>query len=183
MRETSTRAAENGMSGSEDHGRIRELFDELSAALEARGVRGHVYLVAGGALITGCGHVYLVVGGALITGYGGDRTRKDVGVRIDEAKDEVLAAAKTVAERNGLDDNWLDIEAAQFVPRGDEVRAKTVYDSPGIVVTGASAEYLLAMKVFAAREPDLQDIKHLAGMLGIDEASDAIRICGRTQAG
>ena len=157
------------MSGSEDHGRIRELFDELSAALEARGVRGHVYLVGGGALITGCG---------------GDRTRKDVGVRIDEAKDEVLAAAKTVAERNGLDDNWLDLEAAQFVPRGDEVRAKTVYDSPGkIVVTGAVAEYLLAMKVFAAREPDLHDIKHLAGMLGIDEASDAIRICGRTQAG
>ena len=155
------------MSGSEGHGRIRELFDELSAALEARGVRGHVYLV---------------VVGALITGYGGDRTRKDVGVRIDEAKDEVLAAAKTVAERNGLDDNWLDFEAAQFVPRGDEVRAKTVYDSPGIVVTGAAAEYLLA-KVFAAREPGLQDIKHLAGMLGIDEASDAIRICGRTQAG
>ena len=104
MRETSTRAAENGMSGSEDHGRIRELFDELSAALEARGVRGHVYFV-GGALITGCGHVYRVGGGALITGYGGDRTRKEVGVRIDEAKDEVLAAAKTVAERNGLDDN------------------------------------------------------------------------------
>ena len=67
---------------------------------------------------------------------------------------------------------------AQFVPRGDDVRAKSVYDSPGIVVTGALAEYLLAMKVFVAREPDLQDIKHLAGMLRIDEASDAIRICG-----
>ena len=72
---------------------------------------------------------------------------------------------------------------AQFVPRGDDVRAKSVYDSPGIVVTGALAEYLLAMKVFVAREPDLQDIKHLAGMLRIDEASDAIRICGRTQPG
>ena len=104
-------------------------------------------------------------------------------MRIDEAKDEVLAAAKTVAERNGLDDNWLDLEAAQFVPRGDEVRAKTVYDSTGIVVTGASAEYLLAMKVFAAREPDLQDIKHLAGVLGIDEACDAVRICERAYPG
>ena len=49
------------------------------------------------------------------------------------------------------------------MPRGDDVRAKTVYDSPGIVVTGALAEYPLAMKVFAAREPDLQDIEHLAG--------------------
>ena len=52
------------MSGSEDHGRIRELFDELSATLDARGVRGDVYLV---------------VVGAQITGYVGDRTRKDVG--------------------------------------------------------------------------------------------------------
>ena len=156
------------MSGSLDHGRIRQLFDELSAALEARGVRGHVYLVGGG---------------ALITGYGRNRTTKDVDVRIDEAKDEVLAAAKTIAERNGLDDNWLDLEAAQFVPRGDDVRAKTVYNSPGLVVTGASAEYLLAMKVFAAREPDLQDIKHLAGVLGIGKASDAIRICEQAYPG
>ena len=64
---------------------------------------------------------------------------------------------------------------AQFVPRGDDVRAKSVYDSPGIVVTGALAEYLLAMKVFVAREPDLQDIKHLAGMLGIDPTAGAWR--------
>lgn len=36
------------MSGSLDHALIRQLFDELSAALQARGVRGHVYLVGGG---------------------------------------------------------------------------------------------------------------------------------------
>ena len=70
------------------------------------------------------------------------------------------------------------------MPRGDDVRAKIVYNSPGIVVTGALAEYLLAMKVFAAREPDLQDIKHLAGVLGIDEAATrSASASGRTQAG
>ena len=63
------------------------------------------------------------------------------------------------------------------MPRGDDVRARTVYNSPGLVVTGASAEHLLAMKVFAARDIDLQDVKHLAGVLGITKASDAIRIC------
>ena len=99
------------MSGSLDHDRIRELFDELSAALEARGVPDHVYLVGGG---------------ALVTGYGRERTTRDVDARIDEAKDEVLAAAKTTAERNGLHERWLHVEAAQFVPRGDYVRAKTV---------------------------------------------------------
>ena len=101
------------MSGSLDHDRIRQLVDELSAALEARGVPGHVYLVGGG---------------ALITGYGRERTTKDVNARIDEAKDEVLAAAKTTAERNGLDERWLHVEAAQFVPRGEDVRAKTVLE-------------------------------------------------------
>ena len=68
------------MSGSRDHALIRKRFGELSAALEARGVRGHVY----------------PIGGAMITGYGRDRTTKDVDVRIDEAKDEVLAAAAAI---------------------------------------------------------------------------------------
>ena len=151
-RATWTHGAERNMSGSLDHALTRQLFDELSAALQARGVRGHVYLVGGG---------------AMITGYGRDRTTKDVDVRIDEAKDEVLAAARAVGERHGLDERWLDLGAAQFVPRGDDVRAKTIHNSPGLLVTGASAEHLLAMKVFAARRADLEDIKHLAGILGI----------------
>ena len=93
------------MSGSLDHDGIGQLFDKLSAALEARGVPSHVYLVGGG---------------ALITGYGRERTTRDLDARIDEAKDEVLAAAKTAAERNGLDERWLHVEAAQFVPRGED---------------------------------------------------------------
>ena len=105
-------------------------------------------------------------------------------MRIDEAKNKVLAAAKTIAESNGLDDNWLDLEAAQFVPRGDDVRAKTIYNSPGLVVTGASAENLLAMKVFPAQEPDLQDIKHLAGRSAAARpGTRSASTSGRTQAG
>ena len=156
------------MSGSLDHALIRQLFDELSAALEAQGVRGHVYLLGGS---------------ALIAGHGKERATKDVDVRIDAATDEVLAAAKTIGERHGLDERWFDLNAAQFVPRGDDVRARTVYNSPGLVVTGASAEHLLAMKVFAARDIDLQDVKHLAGVLGITKASDAIRICEQAYPG
>ena len=95
----------------------------------------------------------------------------------------VLAAARVVGERHGLDERWLDLGAAQFVPRGDDIRAKTIHNSPGLVVTGASAEYRLAMKVFAGRRPDLNDIKHLAGILGITRTSDAIRICERAYPG
>ena len=65
---------------------------------------------------TGCGHVYLVVVGGLSTGYGGDRTRKDVGVRIDETKDEVLGRGENRrrAPRTGR-------QPAR--PRGGAVRA------------------------------------------------------------
>ena len=89
---------------------------------------------------------YLVGGGAVITGYGRKRTTGDVDARIDDAEDEVLAAAKTTAERNGLDERWLHVKAAQFVPRGDDVRAKTVLRQHRIRCHRASAEYLLLMK-------------------------------------
>ena len=156
------------MSGSLDHALIQQLFDELSDALEARGVRGHIYLLGGG---------------ALIAGHGKERSTKDLDVRIDAATDEVIAVAKTIGERHGLDERWFDVTAAQFVPGGEDIRAKTVYNSPGLVVTGASAKHLLAMKVFAARDIDLQDVKHLAGVLGITKASDAIRTCEQAYPG
>ena len=82
----------------------------------------------------------------MITGYGRKRTTGDVDARIDEAEDEVLAAAKTTAERNGLDERWLHVKAAQFVPRVDDVRAKTVLRQHRIRCHRASAEYLLMMK-------------------------------------
>ena len=96
------------MSGSLDQALIRQLFDELSAALEARGVRGHVYLIGGG---------------AMITGYGRNRTTKDIDVRIDEAKDEVLAAAAAIGARHGLDERWLDIGVSMLSSASPQARA------------------------------------------------------------
>ena len=63
------------------------------------------------------------------------------------------------------------------MPRGNDVRAKTIHNSPGLLVTGASAGHLLAaMKVFAGRRPDLDDIKHLAGILGIRRTSERLDV-------
>ena len=110
-----------------------------------------------------------------------DEPEYNIGVAHSGNVAVVLAAARVVGERHGLDERWPDLGAAQFVPRGDDIRAKTIHNSPGRVVTGASAEHRLAMKVFAGRRPNLNDIKHLAGILGITRTSDAIRICnGRT---
>lgn len=39
------------------------------------------------------------------------------------------------------------------------------------------------MQVFAGRQPDLKDVKHLAGILGITRTSDATRNCERAYPG
>ena len=71
------------MSGSLDRNRIMKLFETLSARLAARGIRGQLYIVGGG---------------AMIVGYGRERTTRDVDARIEYAKDAVLAAAEEIAE-------------------------------------------------------------------------------------
>ena len=46
-------------------------------------------------------------------------------------------------------------------------RATTLFDSPSLVVTGASLEHLLGMKVRSARDKDLDDIQFLVRRLQI----------------
>jgi phosphoglycolate phosphatase-like HAD superfamily hydrolase len=55
-------------------------------------------------------------------------------------------------------------------------RARTLYESPYLTVTGASATHLLAMKLLAARDADRQDIATLVDHLEIEEPEQAIRI-------
>ncbi|MDE2907159.1 MAG: hypothetical protein OXQ28_13880 [Acidobacteriota bacterium] len=149
------------MSGSLDRSRITRLFGELSEELERKRVRGHVYVVGGA---------------ALIAGFGRDRSTNDVDGRIAEAKPEVLAAAARVGRRNGLPEDWLNEKAALFLPETADERAATMFNSPGLVVTGASAEHLLAMKMLAGRDVDMDDIAHLGNVLRISTGRAAARI-------
>ena len=149
------------MSGSLDRSRITRLFGELSEELERKGVRGHVYVVGGA---------------ALIAGFGRERSTKDIDGRIVAAKAEVLAAAAKVGRRNGLPEDWLNEKAALSLPQTADERAATMFNSPGLVVTGASAEHLLAMKMLAGRDVDMDDIAHLGNVLRISTAGAAARI-------
>ena len=122
------------------------------------------------------GHVYVVGGAALIAGFGRERSTKDIDGRIVSAKAEVLAAAAKVGRRNGLPEDWLNEKAALFLPETADERAATMFNSPGLVVTGASAEHLLAMKMLAGRDVDIDDIAHLGNVLRISTAGAAARI-------
>lgn len=149
------------MSGSLDRSRIMKLFGELSEELERRGLRGHVYLVGGA---------------ALIAGYGRKRSTHDVDGKIVYEKQGVTEAARRLAERHDLPANWLNENATLFIPHKEDSQAATVFNSPGLVVTGASAKHLLAMKIDAGRAEDIDDIKWLLEQLQIGNVDEALEV-------
>ena len=93
----------------------------------------------------------------------------DVDALIVNETGSLIEVAREIADESGLPRDWLNDNVRQLsiVPPEPDVCARTVFDSPHLVVTGASARHLLAMKVHAARERDLEDIATLVRELGI----------------
>ena len=114
----------------------------------------------------------------MIVGYGRTRTTRDVDARIEHAKDEVLAAAEEIAAEQGLDPNWLNENARLFMPPAKDHRASTVFNTPGLIVTGASAEHMMAMKI-AARNSDEDDIPNWSTSWGSRAPIKHSRYTGR----
>jgi hypothetical protein len=59
------------------------------------------------------------------------------------------------------------------------VAAELVFDHPGLRVFAASPEHLLAMKAFAARPRDTEDIRHLTRILGLKLSMTSWPRCAR----
>ena len=135
------------MRGRLDRGKPIELFEDLSDRLRERGVRGHIYIVGGAAMMLALGR---------------SRTTRDVGAYVRNQGTEhadVMEAVRRVAGKHGLPEDWLNELATMFMPSGEasgeasgeDRRAPVLFDSPHLVVTGASAEHMLAMELQAGR--------------------------------
>ena len=148
------------MPGSPESGRpldreaIRRAFESLERHLAKRGVRAHVYIVGSA---------------PLVLAHRRSRTTMDVDALSIDHRGPVLEAARKVPRERGLRDDWLNgqVRWIPILPPRPDARAEVLFDSPNLVVTGASAAHLLAMKVRAARPLDLEDIKALVRELGI----------------
>jgi hypothetical protein len=140
---------------------IRALLDDLSQELSARGARAELFLVGGA---------------ALAVAYDSTRATRDLDA-VFIPSDVVRQAAVTVAEREGLADDWLNDAVKGFLP-GPDPDAQRFYSSDSLIVDVASPRYLLAMKLFAARaEIDADDIVLLYRQLGfttVDEGLDLV---------
>ena len=108
--------------------------------------------------------------------YRRDRTTHDIDARIDSGHSATVHAVREIARERGLPESWLNEQATSYMPREADARAPTLYSSPYLVVTGASAEHMLAMKLESGRNTDRQDIETLLDHLTIRGPDEAVRI-------
>ncbi len=143
-----------------DRDAVLRALEDLASVLASRGLEGRVF----------------VVGGAAMTlAFDARRTTRDVDA-VFEPKTAVYAAAREVAERLGLADDWLNDAVKGFVP-GTDPEAVPIFERPGLAVSAASARFLLAMKLRASRvEQDADDIRFLANLLGLHTADEVLRV-------
>ena len=114
--------------------------------------------------------LHLVGGACLALAYERERTTEDIDVRVDAGHEALETAIHEIAQEHDLPERWLNDQARGFIPEGDDARSPTLYESQSLVVTGASGEYLLAMKLEASREKDEGDIRYLLEHLGVTDA-------------
>ena len=89
----------------------------------------------------------------------------------------VLEEARNVAQELGLPPWWLNEQASVYISGKDDPGKRRVFDHPGLRVTAASPRHIFAMKALAARTRDIDDLRLLAEMIGVDSAATAVQIC------
>jgi hypothetical protein len=143
---------------------ITALLNELGSELGAEGAGADMFLVGRAAM-------------ALAYNLRGVTADVDA---VFEPRALVCEAASRVAMRHPeLPSHWLNDAVRGFLP-GTDSDAIVVLDSPGIRVSVASAPYLLALKVLAARQDrDADDLRELAALCGVKTAYEVLGIAER----
>ncbi|MPZ53645.1 MAG: hypothetical protein GEU79_13095 [Acidimicrobiia bacterium] len=137
---------------------IRALLTELGERLQAQGVAASIY-VAGGA--------------AIALEFDQRRVTEDIDA-VFHPITTVREQATALAEEHGLSHRWLNDSIRAILPRGDD--GAVVLDNPGLAVSLASPEHLVAMKMAAFRPRDIPDLELLFRELGISSPEAAAEI-------
>lgn len=133
---------------------IVDLLAELDKRLKKRGTSASVFVVGGAAIA--------------VTSNGDIRRTEDIdAITRDEA---VLEEARGIASQRKLPEDWLNTLAGPWMPELPE-GALQEHDAPGLHITYASDEFLLATKLVAQRRKDAPDIITLSGRLNMENAS------------
>lgn len=130
------------------------------------------------------GELNVVGGTAMVLAFNARKATKDVDA-IFEPSAEVRKAAAAVADKLSLPHDWLNDAAKGFMSPSGDFRPIESIDLPNIRVLAPTPEYMLAMKVLAARtgigqdRGDANDIAFLLRLLGLTEAGAVMSIVSR----
>lgn len=140
---------------------MHALFDALSEKLRRKRARANIYVVGGS---------------AMALAFTRERITRDIDARIDAGHGALIEAVHEVAAEQGLANSWLNDQAVSTIPKARDKRARTLYATEYLTVTGASAEHLLAMKLEAGRAADETDIAALVKFLGLRSIEEGVEI-------
>jgi predicted nucleotidyltransferase len=146
-----------------DRAAIERAFRRLGERLARRGLTADVYVIGGA---------------ALAMAYDARRVTRDIDA-VFHPRGAVVEEAWAVADELGLPRWWLNDQASVYVARGGDAQAPRVFEHPGLRVSAASAEHLLAMKVLAARRRDVEDIRFLIDRLGLSDVDAVLAVCAQ----
>ena len=144
-----------------DRAHIEQAFTALGDRLVRRGVVADVFIIGGA---------------AMALAYDATRVTRDVD-SLFVPHGVVLEEARNVAQDLGLPAWWLNEQASVYISGKDDPEKRRVFDHPGLRVTAASPRHIFAMKALAARTRDIDDLRLLAGIIGVASAQDALQIC------
>ena len=144
-----------------DRVQLERAFTALGERLVQRGVVADVFVVGGA---------------AMALAYDATRVTRDVD-SLFVPHGVVLEEARNVARDLGLPPWWLNEQASVYISGKDDPGKRRVFDHPGLRVTAASPRHVFAMKALAARTRDIDDLRLLAGIIGVESAGTALQIC------
>lgn len=133
---------------------IVDLLSELDKRLKTRGISASVF----------------VVGGAAIAVTSNDNPRRTEDIDVITRDEAVVDEARTMASQRKLPEDWLNTRASPWMPPLPEGALQSGA-GPGLHITYATDEFLLATKLVAQRRKDAGDIVALAGRLKMENAS------------
>lgn len=127
------------------------------------------------------GEVCIFGGAAMVLAFDAREATRDVDA-IFVPKEDVLNAARKVADEFGIDPDWMNSGVAGFVSPDGQVTSEGMPVFDNLRVMRPTTEYLLAMKCLASRvatfgiRGDRMDVITLLRELGIKDAATACDI-------
>ena len=156
-----TQGQASTVNGSLSKDELIELLDELSERLRRKKSRASIYIVGGA---------------AMALAFDRSRSTHDIDGRIDKGHGALIEAVHEIARLRGLPESWLNDQATPNMPAVRDERARTVYASEYLTVTGASGEHLLGMKLESGRAFDHHDVVGLVKHLEIQTVEEGTGI-------